>query len=61
MLEESIVTCPHCWEEVSLTLDLSEETQDYIEDCPVCCHAMRVLVTAEDGQLIGLEVDRADG
>ena len=61
MLEEAAATCPYCWEEISLTLDLSEESRDYIEDCPVCCHPMRVIVTAEDGELMGLEVDRTDG
>jgi hypothetical protein len=61
MLEEAEATCPWCWETISLTLDLSEPEQDYIEDCPVCCHPMRISVRAGDGGLGTLEVERADG
>jgi len=61
MIEEADVTCPHCWETISLMLDLSAGHQDYIEDCAVCCHPMRVMLLAEDGRLIELRVERADG
>jgi hypothetical protein len=57
-MDEATVTCPWCWEEISLAVDLSEERQDYVEDCPVCCHPMRVTVIAEDGELVSCEVDR---
>ena len=59
MIEEAEATCPHCWESISLALDLSVGPQDYIEDCPVCCHPMMVLLLAEDGRLIELRVERA--
>ena len=61
MLEEALVTCPYCWEEISLTLDLSVNDQDYIEDCPVCCHPMRITCRFEDGALTELQVERTDG
>jgi len=61
MIEETTVICPHCWENVSLVVDLSEPSQDYVEDCPVCCQPMRIILTAEDGSLVGIEADRADG
>ncbi len=60
MLEEAEVTCPYCWESISLTVDLSEDEQSYIEDCPVCCHPMQVSVQAEDGTLAGLQAERTD-
>lgn len=58
-MEEALVTCPWCWEEVSLLVDCSEESQDYVEDCPVCCHPMRVSVVAEDGALVSCEAERS--
>ena len=61
MLEEADVTCPYCWETISLTVDLSEDDQSYIEDCPVCCHPMQVSVQAEDGSLVGVQAERTDG
>jgi hypothetical protein len=39
------VRCPYCGEENTITLDPgSGETQEYVEDCPVCCQAWRVTV-----------------
>jgi hypothetical protein len=60
MLEDATVTCPHCWEEIVLEIDLSVEDQDYIEDCPVCCQPMRVTCRCEDGQLGSIAVEAAN-
>jgi hypothetical protein len=51
------VTCPHCGEPILLFLDLSVESQTYIEDCSVCCQPMTVSYTAADGELQGVQVD----
>lgn len=53
-------TCPHCWETITLTLDLSISEQAYIEDCPVCCKSLAVSYTAHDGELAELCVEPAD-
>lgn len=44
MLEEVLVTCPACWEQVPLDIDLSAGNAEYTEDCPVCCQPMNVRV-----------------
>ena len=31
------VQCPYCWESFELLVDTSIETQEYVEDCEVCC------------------------
>jgi hypothetical protein len=54
------VTCPHCWETINLTLDLSVPEQSYFEDCPVCCKPMIVSYSASDGELAELAVEPAD-
>ena len=53
-------TCPHCWETIELTLDLSVEEQSYIEDCPVCCKPMTVSYASVDGEVTELSVEPAD-
>jgi hypothetical protein len=53
-------TCPHCWETINLTLDLSVPGQSYVEDCPVCCRPMLVTYSAHDGELGEFSVDAAD-
>jgi hypothetical protein len=51
MLEEATVTCPCCWEEIVLEVDLSAGSASYTEDCSVCCRPMlvRLVVSQEDG------------
>jgi hypothetical protein len=52
MLEEVTVTCPACWEQIVLDIDLSAgDEQVYTEDCSVCCRPMTVRVTvSRDGE-----------
>ena len=38
MQEEATYICDACGEEIEIPLDLSQgSSQEYIEDCPVCC------------------------
>jgi len=42
---EATVTCPHCNENVEITLDPSGgDHQEYVEDCEVCCKPWNVTV-----------------
>ena len=59
LIETVEATCPNCWEPISLTLDLSEPAQSYIEDCPVCCKPMTVSYSSSEGELIEFHVDAA--
>ncbi len=60
LLHGGDATCPHCWETINLTLDLSVPEQSYVEDCPVCCKPMLVSYTASDGDVASLSVESAD-
>jgi Cysteine-rich CPXCG len=58
MLETTTeVACPHCGETILLFLDLSVESQSYIEDCSVCCQPMTVSYSAQDGELSDISVE----
>ncbi|MCG3144513.1 MAG: hypothetical protein HONDAALG_01943 [Gammaproteobacteria bacterium] len=60
-ISEHHFTCPYCGETVSVLLDLSVDgTQDYVEDCEVCCRPMRLALSAEDGLLAGFEATQSD-
>ena len=45
------VSCPYCGETIAIPLDPSGgRTQEYVEDCHVCCQPCRVRVSFdEDG------------
>lgn len=51
------VSCPHCGETILLFLDLSVESQSYIEDCSVCCQPMTVSYSAQDGEPSDISVE----
>ena len=52
MPDEASYLCEACGEEIVIPLDLSAgESQEYVEDCPVCCHA----------NVIHVEIDEAGG
>ena len=39
MDDQAIYTCDACGEEIVIPLDLAAgSSQQYVEDCPVCCH-----------------------
>ena len=52
MTTEHFFTCPYCWEEISMVLDLSAPDQEYVEDCEVCCRPMVIAFTEEDGEVV---------
>jgi hypothetical protein len=45
---EATYICDACGEEIVVPVDVSAGAhQDYVEDCPVCCHPMRLHVDVE--------------
>lgn len=36
-LEEIAVRCPYCGEMLATLIDMSAGSQQYVEDCEVCC------------------------
>jgi hypothetical protein len=60
LLQSRDATCPHCWETIELTLDLSLPEQSYVEDCPVCCKPMMVSYSCSDGEVDAFSVESTD-
>ena len=51
-----MVRCPACGEAIELTVDTSEPSQMYYEDCSVCCRPMAVRVLCRPGEVLAVEV-----
>jgi hypothetical protein len=48
--EEARYVCDACGEEIVIPLDLSAgESQEYVEDCPVCCRPNVIHVEIDKG------------
>ena len=54
---EHFFTCPYCWQNISMVLDLSVPAQSYVEDCEVCCRPIRISYAASDFELKDFEAD----
>jgi transcription elongation factor Elf1 len=52
---EYFFTCPYCWQEISMVLDVSEPHQTYVEDCEVCCKPIEVEYSLQDETLSEFE------
>jgi hypothetical protein len=57
---EVVVQCPHCFEAITVLLDLSVNAQTYVEDCFVCCHPMTIRYSASGGEIDSVSADRLD-
>jgi transcription elongation factor Elf1 len=49
---EATYICDSCGEEIVVPVDISAGSrQDYVEDCPVCCHPMTLHIAIDpDGE-----------
>ena len=46
---EGPLTCPYCGEPVEVVADeVGPESEEYVEDCPVCCRPWQVTVTRDE-------------
>ena len=54
-LQPETINCPYCGEQIDVLVDCSAGSQEYVEDCSVCCRPIVVRLTVEDGELVGLE------
>lgn len=57
METEHFFTCPYCWQEISMLIDLSSDGQSYIEDCEVCCHPIRITYHIDQRTILVFEAE----
>lgn len=51
-LINTTIQCPYCWQTIDVVVDDCGESQQYIEDCQVCCRPINFHVQLdEQGQL----------
>ena len=52
---EHFFQCPYCWEEISFLIDVSVESDVYIEDCEVCCNPIEAAIKSVNGELVSFQ------
>lgn len=59
-MEEHFFTCPHCWERVSILIDVSVSgIHKFVEDCEVCCNPLDFVVVVGSRQVHSLQAEAA--
>jgi hypothetical protein len=57
---EAEVSCPYCGESVSIELDVAGgASQEYVQDCSVCCQPWRVQVEYDDAGVAQVTVEES--
>ena len=47
-LDEQVVGCPYCGENIDVLVDQQEVDDSYIEDCQVCCRPIVFTITEDE-------------
>jgi hypothetical protein len=55
------VDCPYCGEGFETAIEIADGSQDYIEDCPVCCRPIEFHIECGiDKDMVSVIVRRDD-
>ncbi len=56
-LTHTNITCPYCYSEFTTEVDVTAGSQDYYEDCQVCCNPIELYIEIdEDGEITRIDV-----
>ena len=56
-MEEYFFQCTYCWEQISMLVDLSQNFQNYIEDCEICCNPIQISVSTEHREITNFQAE----
>ena len=42
LMIEHFFQCPYCWQNISMLIEPSLQTTNYIEDCEICCRPINI-------------------
>lgn len=59
-LDELIIECPYCGESLDVLVDTSAGSQQYYEDCSVCCAPILFIVSEDESGEMIIDVKRDD-
>ena len=59
-LDEIIIYCPYCGEALDVLVDTSSGSQQYYEDCTVCCAPILFSLREDENGELTVDVKRDD-
>jgi len=59
-LEEQVIQCPYCGELISILIDTTAGSQQYYEDCSVCCAPIFLQIEVNENGCVSVFAKRDD-
>ena len=59
-LQAQSLQCPYCGEQIEVLIDCSVDSQEYTQDCSVCCRPIILCVESCDAEVLSLEARTED-
>ena len=59
-MTEYFFNCPHCWDKISMLIDTSISSQNYIEDCEICCNPIEINYTTLENEIAYFDAKSID-
>lgn len=59
-MDEYFFQCPYCWEQISMLIDVSQNHQNYIEDCEICCNPIQISVVTEHQEIVSFQAENIE-
>jgi hypothetical protein len=51
------ITCPSCYSNFATEIDITAGSQNYYEDCHVCCNPIQLFIEIDaDGEITSIDV-----
>ena len=58
VLTHSNITCPYCYSAFSTEIDITAGSQDYYEECQICCNPIQLFIHIDaDGEITSINVE----
>ena len=54
------VQCPYCWENFELLVDASIDSQEYVEDCEICCRPIDFIIEIDSADRLKVQARHQD-
>jgi transcription elongation factor Elf1 len=54
---EQFFNCPYCAQKISMLIDLSVSSQNYVEDCEICCRPIEVSYQVDGDDVVFFEAN----
>jgi transcription elongation factor Elf1 len=54
---EQFFNCPYCAQKISMLIDLSVQSQNYVEDCEICCRPVEVSYQVDGDDVVFFEAN----